>query len=231
MPLTFALSICLLVISETLNIPNTDVIFGLLLFSAVGYAFIYKVYRKNFVQILSSINDSNLANQLFRENGRLTNWTMALLVFFSTIILGVFVSWAAFNLNHLSSYSISNVLFGILGVALFVILRFTIFQLIGTISQRQQLFEHTVHHFWTIISFLGPILLLITAFSVFGPTGLQVVFSWIGLVAILLAYLIFVFKGTAICLPEKGIGPLNLIYYFCALEIMPVLLAYRTILS
>ena len=147
------------------------------------------------------------------------------------MVVGVFTVWSGFNLGQLSSFDSDSVLFGILGVALFVILRFTVFQLIGTISQKQQAFDQTVHHFWTIIAFLGPVLLLITAFSVFGPTGIREAFSWIGLVVIVSAYIIFIFKGTTICLSEKGIGPLNLIYYFCALEIMPVLLAYRTLLS
>jgi hypothetical protein len=88
-----------------------------------------------------------------------------------------------------------------------------------------------VHQFWIILSFIGPVFLFITAFSVFGPFSLQETFSWVGLGLLVIAYLIFVFRGTATCLLEKGIGPLNLIYYFCALEIMPVLWVYRTLLT
>lgn len=206
-------------------------IFGLLLISSVGYAFIYKAYRKSFVQILGSVNDSNLADQLFRENNRLTNRTMTFMVAISITVIGIFVAWSGYNLGQLLTFSSGNALFGILGVSLFIILRFTIFQLIGSISQKQQPFEHAIHHFWTIIASVGPILLLITALSAFGPSAIQGTFSWVGLIVIGLGYLIFLIKGTSICLMEKGIGPLNLIYYFCALEIMPVLLAYRTILS
>ena len=206
-------------------------IFGILLLSLVGYAFIYKAYRKSFVQILSSVNDSNLADQLFRENSRLTNRTITLMVTISIVVIGIFVAWSGYNLDQLVRFTSGSVLFGILGVALFIVLRFTIFQLIGSISQKQHSFEQIIHHLWTIIAATGPILLLITAFSVFGPSAIQDSFSWIGLLIIALAYLVFVVKGTTICLMEKGIGPLNLIYYFCALEIMPVLLAYRTLLS
>ncbi len=195
------------------------------------YAFIYKAYKKSFVQVLGSASDSNLANQLFRSNNRLTNRTMAMLVGNSILLVGVFVAWSGFRLELISTVTPKSILFGVLGVALFVLLRFTIFQFIGAISQKQHLFDHAVHHFWIILSFVGLFMFFITSLSVFGPKEMQKIFSWVGLIAITLAYIFFVFKGATIFVREKGVGALNLIYYLCALEIMPVLLAYRTILN
>jgi hypothetical protein len=219
------------VIPQLISFPSTDFIFCLLIGTSIGYALIFKAFRKSFVQILKAVNDSNLTYQLYRENARATKLTMMLLASISTVVVGIFISWSVHKLDWLSDFGTNTVLFGILGVALFIMFRYTILNCIGIVSQKKQLLDYGLYVFWSILCFLGPILSGITALAVFGPTGWQQIFIWLGLLFILLSYALFILKGFLICVNEKGIGPLNLIYYFCTLEVLPILLAYRTILN
>ena len=157
--------------------------------------------------------------------------TLALICGLGACILGVLVSWGAYRLGHISDFKSSTLFFGVLAVFSLVVFRFTALSGIGTVFGKAGVVDHIMFMFWTILAFLGPVLIPIVALAAFGPYSYQPFFIWLGLGCVGLSYIVFLVRGLLISLQENGIGPLNLIYYFCALEIMPVLVAYRTLLS
>ena len=203
----------------------------MLLIISLGYALIYRSNPTRFVTLMRCANDSNLTDQLFRENNRIVHQTLALLSGMGACTIGALVAWSAFRLGHLGAFSSSSLFFGILAALSIVMFRFTVLSGIGTVFGKASLIDHVLYLFWVILAFIGPALIPIVALAAFGPHLSQPFFIWLGLGVIGISYVVFLVRSLLITLKEKGIGPLNLIYYFCALEIMPVLVAYRTLLS
>lgn len=177
------------------------------------------------------VNDSNLTDQLYRENNRVVHQTLSLLSGLGSIIIGTLMSWGVYRLNYVEEFTATTLFFGVLGALLLVMFRFTTLSGIGTVIHKSHVIDHVLYIFWVILAFMGPVLVPIIALAVFGPLSGQAAFIWVGFGIIVLGYIGFLFRALLVSLQEKGIGPLNLIYYFCALEIMPVLVAYRTLLS
>jgi hypothetical protein len=211
--------------------PDTDIIFIVLLLAVVVYAYLFQRYGRSSIQILRCINDRNLSDRLHRENSRMINRPLAAMVVVSVFVIGIFFGWALYLVGVFDYFTYSSGFLGILSFGLLVVIRYTVLQALGLISDKRHFLDHVVFSFWTTLAFLGPVTIFIAALAVYGPEVSRQVFAWIGIGFLLIGYAMFMFRGVIISTAQIGVGPLHLFYYFCALEIMPCLLAYRTLLS
>lgn len=209
----------------------TDFIFLFILMSVGFYSYQFRYRRKETLLIFRSVYDTNAAEQLFRENSRLINRSLYTLLFTSLVLLGVFVTWWMAFANILPQIGIPHLLIGVLAAGLGFAFRYTSLHLLGVIGNAEDVIDQIIFNLKTLLALLGFILLPLLTFAVFSSGGMAPVSAKCGIVAIGLTLPLFLFKGSVISFRSSQIKTLHLFYYFCALEIMPLIWAYRSLLN
>lgn len=209
----------------------TDFIFLFILMSVGFYSYQLRYRRKETLLILRSVYDANVAEQLFRENSRLIKRSLSTLLFTSLVLLGVFTTWWLATAQVLPQIGIPHLLIGVVAAGLGYAFRYTALHLLGVIGNTEEVIDQIIFNLKTLLSSLGFILLPLLTLAVFSIDGLATFSTKGGMAAIGLTLLLFLFKGSVISFRSTQIKTLHLFYYFCALEIMPLVWAYRSLLN
>lgn len=210
---------------------STDFLFLLALICLGVYSFQLKFRRKETLLILRSVFDGNVSEQLFRENSRLIERSMYTMVITGLALLGAYASWWLGSIERLPTMETQEMLIGIVCVGLVYTFRYTVLQLLGTLGNISEVTDQLVFDFKTIIAATGVMALPLVTFSIFGTGEIAKISSYVLMGILLLSICLSLFKGIAVSLRSERIKFLHLFYYFCALEIMPIAWAYRSLLN
>ena len=210
---------------------STDPVFLVLFAICIGYTILFWNDGKSILLIMRGSLDVNLSHQLFREDHRRTNRTLIIMVALAMAPIGMHMAWAYYCFGALDVFTKKLLILGILVAAFAVAFRYTTLQSIAFVTMKHVLIDKVLFSFWILLASIGPIVVLLLALSVYAPPSIRQVFTWLGLIIPVFGYMMFLFRGAVLSLQEPGVGPLQLFYYLCALEIMPFLVAYRVLLS
>ena len=209
----------------------SDSIFLLILACIGVYSYQLRYRRKETLLILRSVYDQNVAEQLFRENSRLTDRSLYTLLVTSLILTGAYLAWWLGDEGKLNYMDWQQLVIGMVCAGLIFSLRYTALQLLGTIGNASEVTDQVICNLMTIMASMGMISLPFMTFAVFTPESMAE-YSQMGAVVILcISLALFLFKGAVVSLRSKRVNFLHLFYYFCALEIMPLVWAYRSLLN
>ena len=200
------------------------VIVGLLSFLAA----IVTLQRDFFTNIfLSIIKQSNLT-ELWR------NYSGSLVVTLSHLFgLGAISLFCSLALSFLASGYSQWQLFGLIfgGFIAYYVLKFVALRLLDALFTTDGVVTYYISHITVTNIFLGVILLITSIFMAFGPETLVVLLKYLGGIALIVGVL---FKlGRTIFQANMSMleRPFQYFIYLCTLEIAPLLLLWRFVLS
>ncbi len=209
---------------------STDLIVGILIVSIILFSFVKLFYNKYIPQFFSSSIYYNESKKLLNErNILLVRASLVLyLVFILNIALLLFEIYKyygldKFKLNIVTEYFISS---GII----FAIYTFksVIIRLFGFVLRIKHIVEEYLHTVSIYNIVLGIVLLPIVLAIPFIRESLREYVIILGILLVIISYILRVLRAFKIIF-LKGISIIYLILYLCALEILPMVIIYRTI--
>jgi hypothetical protein len=209
----------------------TDFIF-LVVLGCIGlYSYQLSFRRKETLLILRSVYDGNVSDQLFRKDNRLIERSVYTLLVTSLVLIGAFTTWWLADVGLMASLGYHQMLIGVVCASIVYALRYTTLQLLGSLGSAREVTNQVAFDLKTIIGAVGILILPLAIFAIFGVGALG---SYSGFVVVALLCLsggFFLIKGAIISLRSNKVKFLHLFYYFCALEILPLVWAYRILLN
>lgn len=204
----------------------------LVILACIGvYSFQLSFRRKETLLILRSVYDGNVSEQLFRENSRLTERSLYMLLITTLVLVSTFATWWLGESGIISGIGIKQMLIGVVCAALVYVFRYTVLQLLGTLGNAREVIDQVVFDLKTILATIGFVALPLVTFAVFAIGNIAQVSGYVVLIILCLSFGLFLFKGSVVSLRSAQVRFLHLFYYFCALEIMPLIWAYRSLLN
>lgn len=139
--------------------------------------------------------------------------------------LNSFYKFLSLNLSPLLLLSLL-----IFCIFLFDFLRRFIIRILGFIFNEKELADEYFFHLKSIYAFTGLLLLPVITFIGYIEIHLKPFFIYSGLLIIIIAFLLLIYKGTTILIKRK-VSFVYVILYLCALEIIPILLLVKGFLN
>ena len=194
------------------------------------FTFLRIFYARYFSRLFSAFANSNMANQVVRDEN--------LLIQRASILLNiVFYMVAALFLYFLSSawhwelegldYGFSRFLFFAILVAAIYSLKLIILKACGYIFSLDREMAAYIFNIFLVNSILGMALLPLVGLLAFAS---WIPAAWISVTALVVIAATFVyrlFRGVLIAMGSPSFSPVYLILYLCALEIAPLLVVLR----
>lgn len=211
---------------------NDDVWTATLLTLVFIFLVIFRVTsEKKYNLILKSFFSFSSSRQLLREDYRINKGTSILLILIFLISFAFFLLKINYFYNY---YSVENSLsfFFVILLILLITYAFKFMSLISLSSlfnSREMVEEYINHIFFSIKAigvFIFPLLILLE-FSKLNPLPLVV----FGLLICLLFYSIRVSRGIILLMNNKLISFSHIFLYFCALEILPLIVIIKIMMS
>ena len=211
---------------------NDDVWTATLLTLVFIFLVIFRVTsEKKYNLILKSFFSFSSSRQLLREDYRINKGTSILLILIFLISFAFFLLKINYFYNY---YSVENSLsfFFVILLILLITYAFKFMSLISLSSlfnSREMVEEYINHIFFSIKAigvFIFPLLVLLE-FSKLNPLPLVV----FGLLICLLFYSIRVSRGIILLMNNKLISFSHIFLYFCALEILPLIVIIKIMMS
>jgi hypothetical protein len=201
-----------------------DWIAGIILLSLLLLSWIRAFFGKYFSQAIQGIANFQFSQKLFNDRNLLLQRVYALLNLNFLLVgaLFAFLAFDHFNLHLFHHGPFINYL--LLALGIFCIISFKSFSIfvINWLFPKQSLLQEYLYQVQLFYKSLGllllPLVLIIAYFSM--PIGRNLI--WPGIVLIIILFMHRIFRGYKIII-HKDIKLFYLILYFCALEILPVL--------
>lgn len=206
--------------------------FGIGLSLVFTFIFFRMYYQKYITGVVTSVMSMQLAEKLMREKNAIIHRVFLFLNlnFVISLALFAFLLIQRFDIQIGTSGSFITYMNLFLIIVAFLIIRYGLIQLIGTLFDSTQLLKEYLHNTYLINKNLG-LYLLPLAISVFylRQPFADIAFFTAGiLIAISLVYKYF--RAVQILIKHK-VFLFYSILYFCTLEILPVLVGVKYVLS
>ena len=211
---------------------SNDWIVGVILVSLTIFATTRLFYGKVFTSTLRALFDSRVSNKLHNENNNFTQRVSASLLAIFIINGGLFLY------EILSHYGIN--LINLPGFVFFIALCFFLFVLLGIkkytlkflgfILKKEALFAEYLHNIFLYNKAIGICLLPVVIGVPFMSDWFSVVLINLAIISIILCIVLRYNRGVGIII-NKQVSVFYMILYLCAVEIFPVLIAYKFINS
>ena len=215
-----------------LNRTTPDWIFPVLLAVVAMFAFLRIFYARYFSRLFAAFTNSNLANQVVRDENLLIQRASVLLNIVFYMVAALFLYFVSserhWDLEGLD-YGFSRFLFFAILVAAVYSFKLIILKACGYIFGLDREMAAYIFNIFLVNSILGMALLPLTgllAFAGWIPAGWITGFA---LVVIAAAFVYRLIRGVLIALSSPSFSPVYLIYYLCALEIAPLLVVLKLV--
>ena len=213
------------------SVADTDWMIGVVIFAGLLYAWTRMIYGKYIGMLMQSAVNFFTARRVYEEANVVRGRVFLLLNILFFINVGMFAQQCAslygFKLDDTS---------GFVQFSLFALAFFT-FYLVKTIALKILDFifdtrafgayNFNIHLYNKVY---GLILLPFIAVIPFVPENIAEKLVWVGMALFVLFYIFTLFRGLRICIKNR-ISIFYLFFYLCALEILPLLVIYKSIVN
>lgn len=205
-----------------------DWFLGIFLISFIILAWIRLFYNKFLAPTFVSLINQQVSYTLFRDRSSVSSRVSAGLNIIFYLNTGLFLYLAlthhGIEMNGLSGFWAYLVLTACI-IALYIAKSIVLY-LVGTISLTQKTFAEYAHTVSLFNRNIGLALFPVVLGMVYIPDTVFPLFLYGGILLILLAYSLRIFRGFQIFIRE-GVSILYWILYLCALEFLPILLFFK----
>ncbi len=204
-----------------------------LLGSVLVVAYLRAAYPKRFIEFFRAVLDIRFAQQLVREEKVLSQRVSVFLtvVFFSSASTFLYFVYGFFHLQIFAGEGL--LLFGkiALTILLLFLLRIFIIELSGFVFNAQNEFSFYNFHIFLFNKALGLALIPVLAGLVYVAAFPKEAFIYTGIFLFFISYLARLIRGLIIGMSKQGYNKFYLFFYFCTLEILPVVVLAKIILQ
>lgn len=206
--------------------------FPVLLFVLAIYTWLRLFYNKYFNQLIEAFLNTNLTNQIVRDENILVQRASILLALTFNIIAALFlyllsleIGW---NLGGIGN-GFNRFAFFITIVSAIYTFKFLILKIIGWLFDLDREMATYIFNIFLINNVLGLILIPIVALMAYNPLIEAHFLANLSLWLIVVAFGYRIFRGLRSGLSVAGFSPLYLFLYLCTLEIAPLLVLIRIV--
>ncbi|MCX6290519.1 MAG: DUF4271 domain-containing protein [Bacteroidetes bacterium] len=210
---------------QSLNRNTPDWIFPLLLLILASFAWLRAYYHKYFAQIVSAFFNTNLTNQVVRDENILVQRASILLNIVFTLVAALLLYFISIHFRWQmlgTGYGFSRYIFMALLISAVYAMKFMILKICGYLFKTEKEMAAYIFNIFLINNMLGillvPAVALLAFSSVMNP-------AWIIYFSIFLAgsgFLYRVTRGIAIGFSSPVFSPYYLFLYLCTLEFAPL---------
>ena len=210
-----------------------DWIFGILLLSSFIIILIRTYYDRYLNVVFKSVHNYQFSFKLFKDQSVLYTQLSYILNLNSAVVIGLYF-------YQLIKYSKAGTFLGFSGFSLFLmipviligiyILQYIVFNFIGNLTLRRNAGKEYLHHTFMLNKIMGLVFIPITLCIAYLPDYMRVYLVYLGGIVIVLFYFKRIQRGITI-LNRNHVLKFYWILYFCTLEILPVLIMVKLIIS
>ncbi len=216
------------------NNVTPDWFFPLILLVLIVYTWIRIFYSKFFSQMIQAFINTNLANQIVRdENIFVQRASVYLSIVFNLVsalllyLVSVHFNWSLGAIG----LGFSRYLFFVILVSATYAIKFLALKICGWLFEHEREMATYIFNIFLINNLLGMALLPFICIYAYNE---NLSFSWlltIPLILAIAAYCWRIFRGIQIGLGISPFSPLYLFLYLCALEIAPLMILLRVVIQ
>ncbi len=216
----------------SLQFQFTDFLFLLLILLSASISFVKISGKKYYDRILMSITNFSYSNSFFKEKNLAYNIYNVLLtgVFIISFSILLLVLSDYYNLKAIYDSSRMQFLFYFVIACMFIIFHNLVYYTLGLLSDNIIIYKKYKFFFFNLLRVLGSILVFLLFGAVFAENTVQSIFITILFIVMFAAYVLRFYRIILIFF-ENQFSLYYMILYFCALEIIPILLIYKIILN
>ncbi len=212
---------------------SPDWIFGIMLLSSFIIILIRTYYERYLNLVFRSVHNYQFSFKLFKDQSVLYTQLSYILNLNSAIVTGLYF-------YQLIKYSETGTFLGFSGFSLFLIipviligiyiLQYIAFSFIGNLTLRRNAGKEYLHHVFMLNKIMGLVFIPITLCIAYLPDYMRVYLVYLGGFVIVLFYFKRIQRGITI-LNRNHVLKFYWILYFCTLEILPVLIMVKLVIS
>ncbi len=213
---------------------SPDWFFPLVLIVFGVFAWIRMAYNKYFMQMIQAFLNSNLANQIVRDENIFVQRASIYLSIVFNLILALLIYLVSihyqWNLGDIGN-GFGRFMFFLIVVSVAYTIKFLILKICGWLFEQEREMATYIFNIFIINNILGMVLI---PFVVILAYNESIAVSWVLSIPVVLIVLSFgwrLFRGVQIGLASPSFSPLYLFLYLCTLEIAPLLVLIRIIVS
>jgi hypothetical protein len=214
------------------NLPTYDWFLGIFLFIAILFIWIRIFYGKFFGMLGNALLSFQIAAKLFREKSALLRRVSMVLDFIYLLVLSVFLFELAQHYGLLNPgikrFNQFIMIFNI--IIIYAMFRLVVMNFTGYLFLNRNLFSEYTHNNFVINKGIGLILFPVVITAHYFPPSLNPLVISLG-IFIIGAALVFKSLRAYQIIKRKDVLLFYLILYLCTLEILPLLLGYKIIIS
>ncbi len=214
------------------NISHLDWFLGIFLGISLLFIWIRLFYGKYFSTLASAVSSFQMSAKLFRERNILVRRVSIVLDFIYFVMLSVLIyesvthfKWVTYSLSQFNLYML---LLNI--IIVYSLLRITLLRLTGHLFLQRNLFSEYIHNTLVINKGTGIVLFPIVITARYFPFPLISLVLVLGLSILILGVIWKSIRAYQI-IRRKNVVLFYLILYLCTLEILPLLIGYKVIIS
>ncbi len=216
----------------SLQFQFTDFLFLILIILSVIISYV-KISGKNYYnRIFTSITNFSYSNSFFKEKNLAHNlYNIFLIIVFivsSSILLFVLSDY--YNIKPFYESQWMQFLFYIIIVCSFVLIHTFVYYILGLLSDKIIIYRKYIFFFFNLLRVVGSFTVFLLFGAVFTENTIQIAFLTILFIVFFVAYLLRFYRLILIFF-ENQFSLYYMILYFCALEIIPILLMYKVMLN
>ena len=204
---------------------------AIFLVSFIILAYLRTGYAKGMTETLRAAWDGSLAREIFREENLLTQRSSLLLLFNFFLVTPLIPFHFIANSGAVSSNAYGFLLYlQLFGLLLAIYLtKFIVLKLTGFIFNTQNSIDEYLFHTIVLLEVSGVFFLPIAILLTYSSLSPAILFAF-AILIFLSAYTIRVFRGFRMNWRSAGLSRLYIIYYFCALELVPAIVLSKLLL-
>lgn len=209
-----------------------DWLFGIFIFLIVLFVWIRVFYSKFFATLANALVSFQLSLKLFQERNVLSNRVSLVLNFIYIIVTTIFIfeliEYSGFAGTAMTGMNLFLLLLNI--VMIYTVLRVMILRLTGSLFLVTPLLSEYIHNTFVINKGLGISLFPVVIMIHYLPYRIVPALLVFGVALYAIALLFKGFRAYQIII-RKDILIFYLVLYLCTLEILPLLLGYKFVIS
>jgi hypothetical protein len=214
------------------NIQSLDWFLGIFIFLTLLFIWIRLFYGKYFSLLANAVGSFQFSVKLFRERNIMVRRVSIVLDFIYLVVLSVFTfeigshfGWFTSGLSRFNQYML---LLNI--IMLYSLLRVALLRITGYLFLNYNLFSEYIHNSFVVNKGTGIILFPVVITAHYFPVPLVSVVLLAGLFILVISFILKSIRAYQI-IKRKDVVLFYLILYLCTLEILPLLLGYKVIIS
>lgn len=215
---------------QSLNRTTPDWIFPVLLLVIAAFAWLRTFYYKYFIQIMSAFLNTNLTNQIVRDENILVQRASVMLNIVFNLVAALFLYFASIHFSWSMGgmhAGFNRYLFFVLIVSAAYALKFLVLKICGYLFQVSREMAAYLFNIFLINNVLGMLLIPMVALLAFSNT---ISTTWIMTLSLFFAAAAFIYRivrGLALGFASPAFSPYYIFMYLCTLEFAPLIVLIK----